>query len=398
MKKKLGLLIAGTMALTMLCACGEKKVYEEAVILYQEDQLAEAKDKFSSIADYEDSAEKIAEIETRQMYLEAVTNFENEEYEAALDAFSKLGEYEDAAIYVIECEKAIDHAKANELLATGQYEEAIEAFAELGDEENRIEAIYQYATALADAGKMDEAYIWYADIIDYKNTMSILGAYRFGDRVITESFKDDYGTEFSVNGHDYYNNELGVSLSFFKNEIVPEGRTDYYFDSSMEREWKRNAAHVKLVVDGDTIFSATINSGIPYCDVPGDAGTKMQWYCWYHFNITEDRFNNCDSAVLMYDDTLVYDFGTVRMASASAAEREDVYTRALDLFGNKEYYKAKEQFERLFNYEASDAYLELLNTYFDSILQKSLGNTSKLAADEARINEIVTENGIDFEF
>ena len=392
MNKKILIAATCASAALSLCACGEKKIYDEACTLYVQDELVAAKDMFSSIEEYEDSAEKIQEIETRQAYLEAKDLLENGDYTAAIEAFEELGDYEDSLDLIADAQKQLATDEANQLLVEENFEGACQAFSELGDEEMVNECIYEEAQKYYEDGYLDEAYDKYCDVIDYKDSIDRLVEIRNGKDGLREYFVDDYGTKYTINGYNAYSDEMAVSLSFHRDDLISPSDTTYGFSNEMDKEWRLMGRHVRLVIDGEEFYGAiTGDEGGPYCDIEGECGEKKRWFCWLHFPVTQTDLDNCESAVLMYDDVKVEDLVGVRMLPASAEEREEVYERACVYYASQNYFKAKQMLDRLYRYEESDTLLEILNIYFDSLVHEEMGDELKLLEDAARMQNLIDE-------
>lgn len=75
------------------------KKYDQAMTLYNNNELVAAKDIFTEITDYKNSSDMIVEIE----YLLADGMLKNEKYLEAAELYDKIGEYKDSRIKMSEC-------------------------------------------------------------------------------------------------------------------------------------------------------------------------------------------------------------------------------------------------------------------------------------------------------
>ncbi|MBP3372711.1 MAG: tetratricopeptide repeat protein [Clostridia bacterium] len=100
--KKIALLLAIVMVLTMLVGC-KKSDYEQAIALYDQGEYEQAAALFEQLGDYEDSKTRALD----SMYLHAESLFEAGSYVEAIDVYSALGDYEDAQDKIAEAEKQI---------------------------------------------------------------------------------------------------------------------------------------------------------------------------------------------------------------------------------------------------------------------------------------------------
>ena len=89
MKKILSFAMVLVMLLA-LCGC-DKLDYNKAMKAYDNGEYAEARDLFSELGDYEDSAKMVKDCD----YRIAKRAMDNEDYEAALKTFEKLDKFLD---------------------------------------------------------------------------------------------------------------------------------------------------------------------------------------------------------------------------------------------------------------------------------------------------------------
>lgn len=109
--------VAGMLALimlVMLCSCGKKGKYSEALSLFDAGQYAEAQVIFNELEDYEDSAEKSVECD----YQMALTQLGEKQYDAAIGIFEKLGDYKESAA-------KLEEAKHEQMMTTYSEEIAL---------------------------------------------------------------------------------------------------------------------------------------------------------------------------------------------------------------------------------------------------------------------------------
>lgn len=191
-------------------------------------------------------------------------------------------------------------------------------------------------------------------------------------------------------------------MRFRRDDIVKaeigNASDEYLFSNTMETEWKKMLKHVRLVLNGTEFYNVTANSGLPYCDLNGESGEKWRWYCWANFVVEENYIKSQDSAIIYYDDIPVYDFMGITPVSAKLNDYPSIYEKGMKYFEAGELYNAKIQFERLFNYQNSDTYLDLINTYYSYLLHKKIGYTNTATEEKNHIDELIAELGVKFAF
>ena len=126
MKKLVTGLLILTLALSLAgCASGD---YKKAQELLDQGDYEAASRIYSSLGDYQDSAEKLKECR----YQQACAALEQGGYERAVMLFQQLGEYQDSQDKVLESQ----YREAISLFDEGDYEVAQLRFASLGDYED----------------------------------------------------------------------------------------------------------------------------------------------------------------------------------------------------------------------------------------------------------------------
>lgn len=165
--------------------------YNSAVAMAEAGKYDDAIAAFSTLGDYKDSAEKIAECETSIMdkqYDEAIELAEEGKYSEAKAAFEALDGYKDSHANIIECENALmeeQYNKAVNLYHQGDFHNAWMTFEEVSSYNDSLEMVEKCKAHFEEpyygflgTYSCDEGYtITISDIIieDYGNTAIVVG-------------------------------------------------------------------------------------------------------------------------------------------------------------------------------------------------------------------------------
>ena len=148
-------------------------MYDNAVLLMDNEDYAAAAAAFTEIESYSDSAEHIKEA----YYKAGEAALSSREFETAKEMYSAAGEYQDSSEKI----KAVENYENGlALQEAGSFGEAREAFEAAGilDSEARIEACceedYSTASELRESGDIDGAYKLFSTITDYKDSAEIV--------------------------------------------------------------------------------------------------------------------------------------------------------------------------------------------------------------------------------
>ena len=155
--------------------------YKEAEALLNEKKYAEAQQKFNSLGDYEDSAEKIIECD----YLAANDDLVAGNYDSAKEAFGKIVEYKDSTDKIKEC----DYQKALDLYNEGDYKNAVVLFS----------SIYTYSDSKKYVYKVYKKYGGQDFIDEFSNGLGYLSSYidSQSSALLTFAFSSYLGTSSS---------------------------------------------------------------------------------------------------------------------------------------------------------------------------------------------------------
>lgn len=140
MKKILVLLLVLVLAIA-LCACNSAD-YKKAVKAYAKEDYDTAREIFSELGNYEDSATMVKACD----YEIACQLLDSGKQEEALALFEVLGNYKDSATKISAC----NYKTACQLLEAGQLQQALTLFEELGDYEDSADKLKECKVAEID--------------------------------------------------------------------------------------------------------------------------------------------------------------------------------------------------------------------------------------------------------
>ena len=161
-----------------LCGCtlgnSKQKAYEEAMLLYDNENYAAASRKFKELKNYRDSEDYY----NFSAYEDGMEKYNKQKYSEASLIFNGLGDYKDSANYAIYC-SALDY------IACGKYTEALENLAEIRGflDVDKLFNECEYNESLADkyseydsknsyyydAEMVQPATMWYEKLEEYLN-------------------------------------------------------------------------------------------------------------------------------------------------------------------------------------------------------------------------------------
>ena len=150
--------------------------YDRAAALMNAGEFMQAKDEFTKLSAYKDSAAQAENCQKISDFIAAAKLMEAGKYDEAKHAFEALGDYTGAREKAQECQNAIDYHAALSLLNEGKLQEALAAFNKLGSfsdaaakaNECQLSLDYEVAKALMDQG----------DISGARSAFSALGGFK----------------------------------------------------------------------------------------------------------------------------------------------------------------------------------------------------------------------------
>lgn len=164
--------------LLALCGC-DKLDYNKAMKAYDNGEYAEARDLFTELGDYEDSAKMAKDCD----YRIAKKALDQEDFETALELFEKLDDYKESEELALECKYGLALAMMDE----GEYEDAAELLTEIADYEDASEQLqecdYQLALEAIEAGENDAAMEKLTALGDYKDSIDLINGLICGQLV-----------------------------------------------------------------------------------------------------------------------------------------------------------------------------------------------------------------------
>lgn len=176
--KKIILCVLSIMLLLCLSAC-DSSDYKKAESLCEEERWSEAAEIFTSLGDYEDSAQRVKECN----YNIAEDLFDDQKYEQAKEAFEALGDYSDSQVRVYDC----NYQMASILCLGGKYEEAVPLLAQAQGHEDSIKMIHQIMFSMINDEYLPAVESAMDHLISYEETFSkeMLTALLYGSGTFT---------------------------------------------------------------------------------------------------------------------------------------------------------------------------------------------------------------------
>ena len=149
MKKKISLILAAVIVVTLLFGCASSD-YTEAVAKFESGEYTEAKAMFEALDNYKDSKVYVFECD----YQKALRLMADEKFEEAKEAFEALDDYKDSSVQAAECEHQVNVMEAGEVeLLISIMDDMMDGEVSLTDELTIKEARNRY-NALSDDAKL----------------------------------------------------------------------------------------------------------------------------------------------------------------------------------------------------------------------------------------------------
>lgn len=323
-------------------------------------------------------------------------------YDEAIALSNELGDFLDATDMAKECEQQKATDLADKLIALGAIGEAQTILEDAGMDESIANLKIKYAKSQLKYGNLEAAYYSYANangIIEDPYTMYYLPR---PNGSVPACFTDDYGTDYTVRGIYQDSESLGISLRFFRNDLLAQYEEATYAEETSFQQWKEMCSRVKLLVNYNTEYHCSTNSGIPYCTYDAEDFEENEWVCWLNFNVGFNNLDEIDSALVIYKNEVIFDLldfiKSTQYGKISYFNQEKYYLAAMADFEARNYALAKKEFSCLYNYKDSDTYLDLLTTRDCMKAYESLGLTKQCNAARERLNNLIKTTGISIEF
>lgn len=172
----------------------KKKIYDEAIKIYNEENYESAIEKLKCIPDFEDSGEKLKEA----TFSLAVKHFNNGNYNYAKELFASLGDYNDSQFYLSQTEVAtIENAKENvyirakEYFEKKEYKQALELFNTIPDYDKSKEYIEKCKILIkrTDLNNVLAAGVLNSAAVTNESMVLVAGTNELGQKEV-ENFRD----------------------------------------------------------------------------------------------------------------------------------------------------------------------------------------------------------------
>ena len=175
-------LIAGVIFITILNAVTTSNRYEDAFVLMNSGDLMRAKEEFTKLGAYKDSAAQAENCQNMSDFTAASDLMKAGKYAEAKEAFEALGDYTGAAEKAKECQNTIDYNAAAALMNESKIQEALTAFKKLGSFSDAAEKAkecqntidYNAAKALMDKGDLSGAKSGFTALGSYKDSAQMV--------------------------------------------------------------------------------------------------------------------------------------------------------------------------------------------------------------------------------
>ena len=231
-------------------------------------------------------------------YKKATELLESGSYEEAAELFSSLGDYEDSA----ELLKTCHYKEAEALLENDQYMDAADIYASLGDYEDckdkYQECLYEQAGVLVNEGKLEEAADMYDSLNQYKDSKTKLE--EINHSIMMEKYAD---TIALLQGKTWYFNggsDTALAMVSFSDDkatissVTFDGNgihddvnmtSSYTLDDShiiIEKAVNNEPARLDYTIDGNTI---SFEESVYFTKEEVDEAIQGYWKCRYTSNV-----------------------------------------------------------------------------------------------------------------
>lgn len=225
MKKIFACVLVLALALSLAgCASGD---YKKAQELFDQGDYEAASRIYSSLEDYQDSAEKLKECR----YQQACAALEQGQYERAVLLFQQLGEYQDSQDKILESQ----YREAVSLFEEGDYEVAQWRFEALGDYEDSADRLEQCRSELAMAALVG-TWTGTADAVQFitESTPEMAGYLEAAPIAITLELTADGAYTISTDGTTMIPDFKNAMRGYMEDLCVEEGITVAIFEEEMQ--------------------------------------------------------------------------------------------------------------------------------------------------------------------
>ncbi len=315
------------------------------------------------------------------IYSQAEQCFQQKDYSAAKELFTQLGSYKDSAEWVTKCDSQPELDSAASLMKQGKYEQAREIYKKYNLQDNYNECTYQLAISYATAKDYEKSLKEFEQISSYKDVKSKIQdcAYKYGRSLFKDGKYSDAKTCFEIIG-DYkkakkYLDKCNLANKYsafdingsYLGGLEPDDSTlielyeymESWFDADFYGTWY-NASGDSIVIDKFSI------SGVPYYITGAIINSHPEFDYQYENTTGFHHFTFESSSDPIREDikTIIFD-DTVRYYNIGGAELQEFLERQDIFIAEQE--KEEEEWERQRQKQANENNLknETINKFED---------------------------------